>query len=367
MAKSKGTQFSINGDETARLSKYLNRLGANDQMIEFLRKIQVAEDLTSLQLRTAKNLTYSEIVEQISRAIKDGYVEPKAVAEEIHRIETSGSPHVLLYKVRNQKKSNFNKMLLAPSSSHNSALSTPELRDFCQVPSASTVRILSNSNDLVKIQIVFTQSGYEKSKSTRSDGTRVTEEVPVKERSSLTIKVDFKQNLVQCRLPQVLSSGTNYCAALYRLFKKQLNDVYSTGTENGVSRFNSNVELIDPTKAFRSMRDPNANDKDFALLDGHQQEDTIDHRSWSRQDEDTPMASLDIRNSPNYPHIPNSSCRQIEGVWELPSSDRVKTRIHYDNISLGPKKNVNLTRILLLSNCTDSEIDHVIRRFLDYA
>lgn len=341
---------NLKQSEEIDFTHFLLKRQLRDQIIPLLKDAKKEDK----ELRAAKNLTYSQIVDNLMKALTAGKIDHDELLGILDKSEIAGKQHVMIFRLPSVATSKVFKSISTP---HGREASSASIKDFITVPTTSSFRKLLETDDEIMIKIV-TKRQYWDHNILEDTVSRVLIEKNLKqERSAIIIKCNKTTGIVQIRIPPRQHGLLEAAKSVYDFTRKVISSHYDLN-KNDWFKLLAYFPIDD---AFPNLMN---NREDFELW-ADTPRDTETKTQISRRGR--PTIGKDLRDENAYTFSSGFSRLSARGHWKCPSNDNSAQKPLYvhmnsDKIRLGPSSERKIARLFIPNLCEDGDIEHVISR-----
>ena len=304
----------LSGEANQSLQRFLVRRNLKEPAVQLLERVREANDLQRGDLSVAKNQTYETLVANLIKAINQGWMDKSELVTLLDESEISGRQHIVIYRLPTQGKKAILDAIVNPQ-----GLSTaePSIDDFCNVPNASTARIIRSTDRQAIVKIVRKRH-YWMREVTESSATdewihRWVEE----ERSAIVLHCDLGAGLLQIRVPPREKGQSETAESVYLLLNEALDEHYPTRNS-----WFDRLRTFPITDAFASIL---SNRTDFVLRYDSPESETV-KSLMSRKGSIKELE--DLRDDPMWNYESGFARPSIRGAWLISNARKTTSRFH---------------------------------------
>lgn len=345
--------FSLSDEQKTRLEHFMKHRRLNDEAVTLLKKAKDTHQLKSTDLRTAKNLTYLNVTENLIKAVNQGWIALADLVKMLDDSEFSGKQHVCLFKLPDAGAKKILDALRTPSGSTGSI---PKITDFISLPTGSTVRILRDTKDEVAVKIVTRRSYWVTNLLEQKPDREVLERLRHEERAAVIVKATLNNKMLQCRVPPREKGPQETGKAVYEFLVKALEGHYPVDPQSWFGK----VGQFPISDAFPKIL---KNKTDFELWHDTPEDKTTRTRMSKRG---RPKSGTDLRNEKNWQFEKGYSRTNIRGFWKTAVGMELYVHMNADRVRLNQSQTRNFARLVVTQLCTDGDLDHVVDRIRDH-
>lgn len=346
-------QLNLSEEQKQRLENFMKHRRLNDAAVGLLKAAKETHDLKATDLRTAKNLTYAQITENLVKSVRKNWITLDDLVSLLDESEFSGKQHVCLFKLPDSRAKSVLDALRNPSGTIGSA---PKIKDFISLPTGSTVRVLRDTKDEVAVKIVTRRSYWITNLLEQKPDRELFERLRHEERAAVIVKAALKNKMLQCRVPPREKGPQETGKAVYDFMVKALEAHYPVDQNSWFGK----LVVFPISDAFPKIL---ANKTDFELWhDTPENKDTRTRMSKRGR----PKSGSDLRNEKNWQFQKGYSRTNIRGFWKDGPGEAIYVHLNADRVRLSPSQHRDFARLVVTQLCSDGELDHVVDRIRDH-
>ncbi|QDT77291.1 hypothetical protein Mal35_07170 [Gimesia maris] len=339
----------LSDEQKQRLENFMKHRRLNDESIKLLSQAKKNHELKSTDLRTASNLTYPNITEQLIKAVNNGWLSLDEIVMLLDNSELSGKQHVCLFQLPEKSPGKILNVLRNPGGDFGT---TATIDDFLRLPTGSTVRVVRDETNEVAVKIVTRRSYWTTQLLEQKPDREIFERLRHEERAAVIVKADLNNKILQCRVPPREKGPQQTGNAVYKFLMDSLQNHYAIDSKSWFGK----LRLFPMSDAIPKIL---ANKTDFELW-----HDTPENKNTRTKmsKRGRPKAGNDLRNEQNWQFSQGYSRTNIRGFWRDGKNDPIYVHMNADRVRISQSETRDFARLVINELCTDGELDHVVNR-----
>ncbi|WP_337175417.1 hypothetical protein [Paludisphaera sp.] len=322
-------------------------------MVRLLEEVKEAQNLKRGEITTAKNSTYDDIVESISKSLSNGWISTEAVTQVLEAAEIAGRQHVCVFEVAQEDLGKVRESLNNPATLNTQ---TTSLEEFWTIPLEPYTRILADAPDIHISKVVAVRKYWVEHETPKSEDYIEIIRKRERERAALIVKLDAGSRLLQFRVPiREQAPGVDTSSSVYA-FVSQI--VYSQYGDHGAAW----LLRLRPFKIADAYKNIILNRDDFEL---HADTPENQYLRSSMSRKGAPGTGQDIRDFPEWVYDNGFARSSIKGTWKRDPAG-VDVRMHYDRVKVSKELTRLMARLYFSKPYSDQDVEHVILRIREH-
>lgn len=348
------TRTPIGKDEKERLEHFLKRRQLNERMVKLLESVKEAHALKAGQVTTAKDASYEDIVESLTNALREGWLDTEALTKILDEAEIAGRQHVCLFAVDEADAAAVVASLGSPRTLNDKPT---ELEEFWKIPLEPYTRILPTRDGHTLSKIIAVRKYWvDIDRVTQPDYKKV-EQKREKERAAMIVKYNPTSRLLQFRVPiKEQAPGVDTSKSVYEFITDLVQSQYG---DKGIEW----LLRLKPLKIGDAFQKIVQNREDFQLHTDHPENK---HFKSSMSKKGAPELGKDIRDYTEWVYENGFARSCIRGIWGKEGECKVDVRMNYEQVKVSKTLTRPVARLYFAKPYCDEDIEHVIQRIRDH-